>query len=174
MSSDDSVIFMGIGIGSICVGLTGLVFALAAVSKILKPISFVRAVKGYRVVPTRLLPLTAIAIPLTELALAVSILRFRHSSLAAGACAALFLAFGGLVAASLLRGRGHIPCGCGLSGKSTISWSLVFRNIALAGIAFGGTTIGIKVVIPALIIAGTGMLLSKKIAASLGPAHVAS
>jgi hypothetical protein len=69
------------------------------------------------------------------------------------------------MALNLLRGRGHIPCGCGLLGRGRISWRLVFRNIALAGIAFGGTSIGIQVAIPALVVAGTGTALSNKLAA---------
>lgn len=165
---------MVVGIGSVCVGLTSLVLALAGFSKVLRPIPFVRAVAGYQVVPKRLLPLAAVAVPLTELSLAVTIVRFRHSSVAAAACAALFLAFGGLMAAALLRGRGHISCGCGFSGKGTISWNLVFRNIALAGISFGGMVSGIKVAVPALIIAGVGMLLSHRIAAWRAPVQAAS
>jgi hypothetical protein len=42
---------------------------------------------------------------------------------------------------NLLRGRDHISCGCGgASGDQTLSWALVARNLAFAGLVAWAST----------------------------------
>lgn len=61
-----------------------------------------------------------------------------------GAAAALLLAYAGLMALQLLRGRADMQCGCGgPDSQLGISWALVWRNALCAVIALSllpGTT----------------------------------
>jgi|SRR5690242_8254429 hypothetical protein len=165
---------MATGFAIFCVASTSLVLALASLSKILRPIPFYRAVRDYQIVPKRLLPFVVVLIPVIESTMVIAIIRFEHSWIAAGACAGLFLSFAVGMSVNLLRGRTHISCGCGILGKNTISWRLVFRNIALAGIAFGATSNGIKVATASIIVAVVGAIFSNKLAAWVSPVQATS
>jgi hypothetical protein len=146
--------------GDLCVGATGLMFILAGLTKILQPKPFVEALKNYAILPVPLLSPVAVSLPLVEFGLGIAILRFGQSRAIATSCALLLLSFAGAMAVNLLRGHGNTPCGCGLMGKGTVSWLLVFRNVALAGIAFGGTPGGPKIAGAAVVIGLVGGALS--------------
>lgn len=128
-----------------CACLVGLTFVLAGLTKILKPKPFVSALIGYKILPVALISPAAVGLPIVECSLGLALLLVGRSRAVAAMCGLLLLIFAGAMAANLLRGRGNTPCGCGVIGKRTVSWSLVFRNIAFAGIAFGRTPGGLKI-----------------------------
>lgn len=140
------------GTGLLCVAATSLTFLCAGISKVLRPKPFIKALRGYGLLPRYFVPFTAIGIPLTEVSLGMAIIRRPHSTVVAALCAALLLIFAAAMSATLVQGRRNVSCGCGLSGKGKISWLLVSRNVALAAVAFGGTPHG-------LLIAGMGATL---------------
>jgi uncharacterized membrane protein YphA (DoxX/SURF4 family) len=96
-------------------------------------------VADYRVLPAILAPAAARIVPIAELTLGLVLLSGLGSPAAAPAAAALFGIYGLAISFNLLRGRAHIDCGCGLGAVSgslrPLSWWLVLRNAALAGLA---------------------------------------
>jgi hypothetical protein len=106
--------------------------------------------------------------------MAIAIIRFGHSWITTGACAGLFLSFAASMSVNLPRGRSHISCGCGIVGKNAISWRLVFRNIALTGIAFGANPNGIEIAAASLIVAGVGAIFSNRLATWVSPVQASS
>ena len=92
---------------------------------------------NYRLVPALLLGPVALSIALVEGALAVAwIVAPWHVGVATVAgvgTAILMAAYGGGIAANLVRGRSWIDCGCG--GGEQLSWVLVVRNVVLASFA---------------------------------------
>ena len=91
----------------------------------------------YRLLPAMLLPPAALAIAVAEGALALAwVVAPWHLGVAAVAgvgTATLMTAYGGGIAANLVRGRSWIDCGCG--GGEQLSWVLVVRNAVLATFA---------------------------------------
>ncbi|KAB2838358.1 MAG: methylamine utilization protein MauE [Burkholderiales bacterium] len=113
-----------------------IVLLVAAAQKLFDRETFALALEQYRLLPERLVPGFALALPLAEAVAALLLLPV--TSRAGGAAAALALL--GLVTLAvtinLLRGRAHIDCGCGGSdGGQHLSWALVARNAVLALIA---------------------------------------
>jgi uncharacterized membrane protein len=155
----------------LCIALTGLIFILAGLTKILKPKPFVEALIRYKILPVSLLSPVAVSLPLVEFVLGVAILRSGKSQTIAGICALLLLTFAVAMAVNLLRGRGNTPCGCGFLGKGTISWSLVSRNVAFAGIAFGGTSGRVKIAGIAVALGLIGWILSRTLVSQPSPAQ---
>ncbi len=149
-------------LADLCVGLIGLTFVLAGLTKILRPKPFVKALKGYKILPVRLISPVAVSLPLVELGLGLAMLLVGHNRAVAAVCALLLLTFAGVMAINLLRGRRNTPCGCGLTGKGTVSWVLVFRNVALAGIAFGGTPGGLKIAGASVVVSLVASTLTSK------------
>lgn len=100
---------------------------------------FLTALGDYHLLPDALGRPAAWAIPACEAALGIAWLTDSRSALAAGATAALLVAYATAMAINLLRGRVHIGCGCGFGrssrGDPTLSWWLVARNLVLAAIA---------------------------------------
>ena len=86
-------------------------------------------------------PLRAV-LPALELAAAAALLFAPFRVLGAALAGALLLAYAGVMATALARGRTEIDCGCG-GPALPLGWSLVGRNIVLAaaiapaGLGFG-------------------------------------
>lgn len=107
------------------------VFLLAAVGKAIDPAGVRRAASEFGV-PAGLVPLTAVVLPLVELAVAVALVPGRTAEAGALGALALLALFTIAVGANLARGR-HPDCHCfGERGSTTISWRTVVRNGVLA------------------------------------------
>lgn len=113
---------------------TCLVFASAAWHKLSDFSTFTGFVADYQVTPeaavagvSRAVVAAEVAVPLTLLALPT-----RHAG--ALLAMAMLLGYAAAIALNILRDRRHINCGCG-GAEQLLDWSLVLRNIALAGIA---------------------------------------
>lgn len=115
-----------------------LLFAAAAVSKLLHREEFFGVVRNFRLTPEWLAAPIAAALPFGELAVAAGLLIPGLAPYAALAAAGLLAVFGVAIGINVLRGRTAIDCGCLRHGmKQPLSWLLVARNVALALCAVG-------------------------------------
>jgi hypothetical protein len=130
--------------------LTG-VFGAAAVTKLRALDAFVGVVHNYRLVPEALERPIAYALPVVELAIALGVLLPALRAPAAVAAAIMLALFAVAMAINLLRGRRDIDCGCFATVlRQRLSWSLVGRNLLLAGMALA--------LVPGLGVRGLGWL----------------
>lgn len=121
-----------------CRVLVGAIFFTAGTAKMFRPRSELRAlIRGYRLVPSRLVPCLASSLPWAEVAVAAALVANFMRPVPAIVAAVMLLGFSAAVAVNLARGRRHIPCGCfgSLRPDVGLSWSTVFRNLLLAGLA---------------------------------------
>jgi Methylamine utilisation protein MauE len=89
----------------------GIVFLLAAITKVRHPSAFVRTVARYRLVPGRMTRATAFLLIATEAFLAFAFLTGWTTEIALPLAAAVLVVFSIAAAVNLRRGR-RIPCGC--------------------------------------------------------------
>ena len=122
---------------SVLAGMFAAALAQSAAAKAMKGTEWLQALAAYRLLPDWALPGAAAAIPAAEAATAAVLLGLGVFQIVGfGASAFLMILFAGAIALNLLRGRRHIKCGCSLSDDGeTISWKLVMRNVAFAGVA---------------------------------------
>ncbi|TMB59960.1 MAG: DoxX family membrane protein [Chloroflexi bacterium] len=99
------------------------------------PAAFAQAVRGYDLLPARLVTPIATTLPPFEVALGVLLLAGAMTRPAAAAACVVLVAFALAVAANLVRGREN-DCGCFGQQRSRIAWRVVQRNAALAATAF--------------------------------------
>ncbi len=122
----------------------GSVFFSAGLAKVWDRSAFLKAVKGFGILPQFAVSPFAAILPeaeiLTGLALFAGAL-FAWSGIAwAGVVAMLLSAiFGAAIAFNLLRGRTNISCGCFGSKGRRLTWWLVVR--AMACLAISGLTL---------------------------------
>ena len=121
-------------VAALLAGAFALLFASAALHKLLDPARFAAAFHAYQVVPPALGRL-ALLVPVLELAIAAALLAgdSRHGAAAAGA--ALLLTYAVAIAINLGRGRRDLDCGCGgPRERRPIGAWMVWRNFALGGL----------------------------------------
>jgi uncharacterized membrane protein YphA (DoxX/SURF4 family) len=113
--------------------LIGLVFLVAAVSKMRHWSIFEGVIGNYRLLPQFAVRPFAWLMPPCEVAVGLAVLAgVPYASLAA---AALLTLFALAMAVNILRGRSHIDCGCFNSAlKQPLRWSLVLRNAVLTSL----------------------------------------
>jgi hypothetical protein len=121
-------------VGALLAAAFALLFASAALHKLLDPGRFAAAFRAYEVVPPALAGV-ALLVPLLELAIAAALLAARSRNGAVAAGAALLLAYAVAIAINLGRGRRDLDCGCGgPRERRPIGAWMVWRNIALAAL----------------------------------------
>jgi Methylamine utilisation protein MauE len=128
------VLMIDPALGALLAGAFALLFASAALHKLLDPERFGAAFRAYEVVPSSLGWLSRL-LPLLELAVALALLatRSRHGAAAAGA--ALLLLYAAAIALNLHRGRRDLDCGCsGPSERRPIGTWMIWRNLLLAAL----------------------------------------
>jgi hypothetical protein len=109
-----------------------MVFAMAAVGKLVAWEELAGVVQNFRVLPRSWSLPVAFVLPPLEAAVAIGVLLPTTRVVAAAGAALLFAVFGVALALNLYRGRPLIDCGCFRSGlKQPISWAVVVRNIVL-------------------------------------------
>jgi hypothetical protein len=119
-------------VGALLAGAFALLFASAALHKLVDPARFGAAFRAYELVPASLAWVAAL-LPVLELAVAVALLPETSRSGAAAAGAVLLLLYAAAMAVNLARGRRDLDCGCG--GPSTrrlVGPWMVGRNLLLA------------------------------------------
>ena len=119
-------------IGALLAGSFALLFAGAALHKLLDPARFGEVFSAYAVVP-RALAWLAPAVPLLELTVAAALLVRGSRAGAAAAGAALLMTYAAAIAINLARGRHDLTCGCGgPNDRRPIAAWMVWRNLGLA------------------------------------------
>jgi hypothetical protein len=121
-------------VGALLAGAFALLFASAALHKLLNLRAFAEVFRAYAVLPPALARLSLL-VPLLELTVGAGLLAGGSRSGAAAAGAALLLAYASAIAINLGRGRRDLTCGCGgPNDKRPIAAWMVWRNVALAGL----------------------------------------
>ncbi len=116
-----------------------LVFASAAVHKLGDVGRFRATVADYRLVPERLVAVSATAVVSAEILVAALLALPWWRAAGAIVAATVLVGYGGAIAINLVRGRRHIDCGCtGPAGRQPIGTGLVIRNGVLAAAALTG------------------------------------
>ena len=121
-------------VGALLLGAFALLFASAALHKLLDLRAFAEAFRAYEVVPP---PLARAAwlVPLLELTVGTGLLAGGSRTGAAAAGAVLLLGYAAAIAINLARGRRELSCGCGgANDKRPIAAWMVWRNLALAAL----------------------------------------
>jgi hypothetical protein len=130
----DVLLMIDPAVAALLAGAFALLFASAALHKLLDPARFGAAFRAYQVVPPAL-GHVSLLVPVLELAIAAALLATdsRHGAAAAGA--ALLLTYAVVIAINLGRGRRDLDCGCGgPRERRPIGAWMVWRNIALGGL----------------------------------------
>jgi hypothetical protein len=121
-------------VGALLAGAFALLFASAALHKLLHHAAFSEAFRAYAVVPPGLARLSVLVPPL-ELMVAAALLAGGSRAGAAAAGAALLLLYASAIAINLARGRRDLSCGCGgPNDRRPIAAWMVWRNLLLAGL----------------------------------------
>ena len=122
----------------IALGL-GLFLAAAAWHKWASFERFVVILRDYDLLPPFLTRPVAGGVIFMEAGLAIGWFTGFMNSRVSTVTAGMLSIYAAAIAVNLLRGRVHISCGCGFGKISEedqlLSWSLVMRNVVLAGIA---------------------------------------
>jgi hypothetical protein len=121
-------------IGALLAGAFALLFASAALHKLLDRAAFGDAFRAYGVVPPSLAPL-ALLVPLLELTVSAGLLTRGARAGAAATGAMLLTAYAAAIAINLGRGRRDLACGCGgpNDARPIAPW-MVWRNLLLAAL----------------------------------------
>jgi len=121
-------------IGALLAGAFALLFASAALHKLLDRAAFAGIFRAYRVVPPPLERL-ALLVPLLELIVAAGLLTAGARAGAAATGAILLTSYAAAIAINLGRGRRDLSCGCGgpNDARPVAAW-MVWRNLALAAL----------------------------------------
>lgn len=115
-----------------------VIFASAASHKIRHPSWFRRQVREYELIPRFMVPTAALALPVTELAVATGLLWSTSRPYAGVLAFSLISLYALAIAINLARGRKDIDCGCsGPAMRQPLQPALLVRNLLLAVIALG-------------------------------------
>jgi methylamine utilization protein MauE len=121
-------------VAALLAGAFALLFASAALHKLLDLGRFTAAFRAYEVVPSAFASASGL-LPLLELAVAVALLPAGSRSGAAAAGAVLLLTYAAAISINLFRGRRDLDCGCGgPSERRRIGVWMVWRNLLLAAL----------------------------------------
>jgi Methylamine utilisation protein MauE len=113
-----------------------LLFAVAAVHKLLRPHQFVSALEAYELAGRRFNAVIARILPLLELAAAIGIWIVPSRPSASALAATLFVIYAAAIGINLTRGRRDLDCGCTAFGRrSPIAGWMLVRNSILAVVA---------------------------------------
>lgn len=123
---------------------TALLFVRAAMHKLGDRYRFQGILADYAILPERSLAAASYSVPVMELGAAVLLLLPTTRPLGGALAGTLLAIYAIAMAASLLRGRYMMDCGCG-GAPEPISWLLVARNASLivllaptaAGLVYG-------------------------------------
>jgi len=132
MNSIASYIFLG------CRLSMGALLIMGGVVKLFNVKEFRRLLTAHNTLPEVTVSTVAVLVPLLETLIGMALLFNGINPGAEWASFALFLFFGCFIAITLLRGTTKLPCGCFGSSSGTISWQLVLRNLAFAGLSLAG------------------------------------
>jgi len=120
--------------------IAGLVLLVAGLSKVIAVRRFVDAVWAYRLLPEAAVVVVGRALPWAEVIVGVTVIFGILLPWSALGALGLYMLFGTAIAINVVRGRRNIDCGCfGSMRREHLTWWLVGRNSALAGLAILGS-----------------------------------
>ncbi|MEJ8547681.1 MauE/DoxX family redox-associated membrane protein [Brevibacillus borstelensis] len=110
--------------------LLGTVFFTAGAAKLTKMDSHAAVVKGYRILPSRLIVPFVWFETVAECLVGALLFSGHYLSVSALFAACLLILYSIGIAVNVLRGRTEIDCGCGgIIGNHRLSMGLVIRNL---------------------------------------------
>ena len=113
----------------------GLFFLWAGVAKLRNRTRFRAALADYRLLPRFAVAPAALAVPVAELGVAVTLPFAALGPWPAITGAGLLLLFAVAMAINLLRDHSDIACGCSFGAKDGgLHWSYVARNVVVASV----------------------------------------
>lgn len=113
----------------------GLLLLVGGIGKLANLPRYRRIVSAYDILPKAGVRVFSYGLPIAEALSGLLLLAGVLSPVPQTIAACLFLVFATAIATNLLRGRLDLPCGCLGATGSTISWSLVARDISLCGLS---------------------------------------
>jgi hypothetical protein len=123
-------------VGALLAGCYALLFASAALHKLLDLPRFAAVVDAYALLPGS--PRLASLVPLSESAVAIGMLSGVTRPWAGHFGAVLLALYAAAIAINLRRGRTELACGCGgANERRPIAPWMVWRNLALAVLVCG-------------------------------------
>lgn len=126
---------MAIGVAQhVFAAAIGVMLLASGIAKQLRPDSWRDALAGYALPVPAAERLIAKSLPIAEMAIGGSALLALRPALSILLAAALLTLFAIAMVIAILTGRAGIACGCGADAAATISWSRIFRNVALSGL----------------------------------------
>ena len=121
-------------VGALLAGAFALLFASAALHKLLAFRHFAEVFRAYQVLPAELAPLSAL-VPILELIVGGTLLASPSRTGAAAAGVALLALYAFAIGINLARGRRDLTCGCGgPNDRQPIARWMVWRNLVLAAL----------------------------------------
>lgn len=114
-----------------------LLLATSGFAKLHRRARLMAALEGYGLMGRRWYGLLAWVLPLLELIIACLLLLPPRRELGLLLAGMLMVAYSGIVAVALARGRAGMDCGCG-SLEVPLCGRLLVRNVVLAGLALVG------------------------------------
>jgi uncharacterized membrane protein YphA (DoxX/SURF4 family) len=115
--------------------LLAVVFAYAAVPKLIDPTEFAVSIQNYRVVPDKLIGYLALFAPAFELVIALGLLLPGYQRGAALLATVLLVMFGAAMGQARWRGI-DLSCGCfGALLEAKVSWVTVARTLGLGALS---------------------------------------
>ena len=117
----------------------GLLFAVAALAKIVDAASLAKEVHNFHLVPFWSEHLVAIALPWVELVAALALVLGIRPRAGAWVAGALLVCFTAGVALAMARGR-NFECGCfGTAAGTRIGWAKLGENLGMIALAAVGS-----------------------------------
>lgn len=121
-------------LGALLAGSFALLFASAALHKLVDLPRFSALLQAYQLFPVSVAR-RGWAVPVAELTLALGLLGGALRRPAALSAAALLVAYGAAIGINLRRGRFDLACGCGAAGeRRPIAPWMLWRNLILAAL----------------------------------------
>ena len=114
-------------------GVFALLFACTGVEKMRQLDVVSEQISEYAILPSLLAPVAARLVALLEITTA-TLLITQYYVIGAQLGILMLLIYATAIGVNLTRGRITIDCGCQLQSSNGISWFLVTRNIAMAGL----------------------------------------
>lgn len=133
------VIIVPIAVLSLVVRLAmGIFFLIAGGGKLVNLREFKKIIVAYGILKGNLCSALAYSLPILEVMVAIVLLMNLLRPSSEYLAGLLLLTYTAGVVINLFRGRRELPCGCFGRDKETISWHMVWRNLALFGLCLIG------------------------------------
>lgn len=122
----------------VCRISVGLLLFASSITKFASAKLFKKALLAHDILPERVAAALSVVVPSIELATGSALLLNAANPVPGLISSGLFVSFGLFITSSIIRGK-EVSCGCFGTRSGRISWQLVLRNMAFAGLSLLGT-----------------------------------